>query len=206
VLQARPNAALALNNRGTLYLRKGALQSALDDFNASVKNNPNLYLAHANRGRVLSINKDFDGALADFAEADRSDPAAALEQVIAAVGGARKLRLVMLDACRDNPFAPAMQRTIALKLVDKGFSNIEPAAGFMVVYAAKHGETALDGEGTDSPFAVALARDIREPRVEVRKLFDIVRDDVWTASRHQQQPFTYGSPPGREDFYFVTGK
>jgi tetratricopeptide (TPR) repeat protein len=137
---------------------------------------------------------------------DAETEAVALEQVIAAVGGARALRLVMLDACRDNPFAPTMQRTIALKLVDKGFSNIEPSTGFMVVYAAKHGETALDGEGTDSPFAVALARDVREPRVEVRKLFDIVRDDVWTSTRHAQQPFTYGSPPGREDFYFVAGK
>jgi uncharacterized caspase-like protein len=76
----------------------------------------------------------------------------------------------------------------------------------MVVYAAKHGETALDGEGTDSPFAVALARDVREPRVEARKLFDIVRDDVWASTKHQQQPFTYGSPPGREDLYFVSGK
>jgi tetratricopeptide (TPR) repeat protein len=140
------------------------------------------------------------------ADRDAEIEAVALEQVIAAVGGARKLRLVMLDACRDNPFAPTMQRTMALKLVDKGLSNIEPEAGFMVVYAAKHGETALDGEGGDSPFAIALARDIREPRVEVRKLFDIVRDDVWSASRHQQQPFTYGSPPGREDFYFVVGK
>ncbi len=130
----------------------------------------------------------------------------ALEQVIAAVGGARKLRLVMLDACRDNPFAPTMQRTIALKLVDKGLSNIEPGAGFMVVYAAKHGETALDGEGVDSPFAVAVARDVKEAHVEVRKLFDIVRDDVWDATKHGQQPFTYGSPPGREDFYFVSGK
>jgi tetratricopeptide (TPR) repeat protein len=137
---------------------------------------------------------------------DAESEAVALEQVIAAVGGARKLRLVLLDACRDNPFAPAMQRTISLKLVDKGLSNIEPEAGFMVVYAAKHGETAMDGEGIDSPFAVAVAHDIREPRVEVRKLFDIVRDDVWTASRHRQQPFTYGSPPGREDFYFVAGK
>lgn len=140
------------------------------------------------------------------ADKDAETEAVALEQVIAAVGGARKLRLVMLDACRDNPFAPTMKHTIALKLVDKGFSNIEPGAGFMVVYAAKHGETALDGEGADSPFALALARDVKEPRVEVRKLFDIVRDDVWNASRHQQQPFTYGSPPGREDFYFVAGK
>jgi len=133
---------------------------------------------------------------------DAETEAVALEQVLAAVGGARGLRLVMLDACRDNPFAPTMQRTMALKLVDKGFSNIEPSAGFMVVYAAKHGETALDGEGGDSPFATALARDIKE-HVEVRKLFDIVRDDVWTATRHAQQPFTYGSPPGREDFYFA---
>jgi len=140
------------------------------------------------------------------ADKDTETEAVALEQVIAAVGGARKLRLVLLDACRDNPFAPTMQRTMELKLVDKGFSDIEPAAGFMVVYAAKHGETALDGDGVDSPFATAVARDIKQPHVEVRKLFDLVRDDVWSASKHQQQPFTYGSPPGREDFYFVAGK
>jgi len=139
------------------------------------------------------------------ADKDAETEAVALEQVIAAVSGARKLRLVMLDACRDNPFAPTMQRTISLKLVDKGFSDIEPSAGFMVVYAAKHGETALDGEGVDSPFAVAVARDVKQPRVEVRKLFDIVRDDVWAATKHGQQPFTYGSPSGRDDFYFVAG-
>jgi tetratricopeptide (TPR) repeat protein len=140
------------------------------------------------------------------ADKDAETEAVALEQVLAAVGGARKLRLVILDACRDNPFAPDMKQTLALKLVEKGFSNIEPGAGMMVVYAAKHGETALDGEGGDSPFATALARDVREPKVEVRKLFDIVRDDVWTVTKHRQQPFTYGSPPGREDFFFVAGK
>jgi tetratricopeptide (TPR) repeat protein len=136
---------------------------------------------------------------------DAESQAVALEQVIAAVAGARKLKLVLLDACRDNPFEKTMKHTIALKLVSKGLSNIEPEAGFMVVYAAKHGETALDGETANSPFATVLARDIREPKVEVRKLFDIVRDDVWTATNHAQQPFTYGSPPGREDFYFVAG-
>lgn len=141
------------------------------------------------------------------ADRDAEAQAVALEQVIAAVGAARKVRLVILDACRDNPFAPTMQHTLSLKLVDKGFSNIEPGAGFMVVYAAKHGETAIDGDnGADSPFSTALAREIKEPRVELRKLFDIVRDDVWSATKHEQQPFTYGSPPGREDFYFVAGK
>ena len=140
------------------------------------------------------------------ADSDAETQAVALEQVIAAVAGARKLRLVMLDACRDNPFEKTMQRTIALKLVNRGFSNIEPEAGFMVVYAAKHGETALDGDSVNSPFATVLARVIREPRIEVRKLFDIVRDDVWKATNRTQQPFTYGSLPGREDFYFVAGK
>jgi tetratricopeptide (TPR) repeat protein len=141
------------------------------------------------------------------ADKDAETQAVALEQVIAAVGAARKVRLVMLDACRDNPFEPTMQRTLSLKLVDKGFSNIEPGAGFMVVYAAKHGETAMDGDGgADSPFATALAREIKVPKVEIRKLFDIVRDDVWSATKREQQPFTYGSPPGREDFYFVAGK
>ena len=140
------------------------------------------------------------------ADRDAETEAVALEQVIAAVSGARKLRLVMLDACRDNPFEKSMQRTMAVKLVSKGLSNIEPEAGFMVVYAAKHGETALDGDAANSPFAVALARDIREPKIDVRKLFDIVRDDVWNATKHQQQPFTYGSLPGREDFYFVAEK
>jgi tetratricopeptide (TPR) repeat protein len=145
-----------------------------------------------------------DARLAEDKDAEKE--AVALEQVIAAVGGARKLRLVLLDACRDNPFAPTMKRTMAVQLVDKGFSDIEPSSGFMVVYAAKHGETALDGDGVDSPFATALAHDVKEPKVEVRKLFDIVRDDVWTATKHVQQPFTYGSPPGREDFFFVAGK
>jgi len=140
------------------------------------------------------------------ADRDAETQAVALEQLIAAVSGARKLRLVILDACRDNPFQKTMQRTIALKLVNKGFSNIEPEAGFMVVYAAKHGEVALDGDSVNSPFATILAREIRQPKVEVRKLFDIVRDDVWAVTKHTQQPFTYGSPPGREDFYFVAGK
>jgi tetratricopeptide (TPR) repeat protein len=140
------------------------------------------------------------------ADRDAESQAVALEQVIAAVSGAHKLRLVMLDACRDNPFEKTMQHTMALKLVSKGLSNIEPEAGFMVVYAAKHGETALDGDAQNSPFAIALAREIKVPKLEVRRLFDIVRDDVWKATNRQQQPFTYGSLPGREDFYFVAEK
>ena len=54
VLQMRPRSPFALYNRGTLYMRKAALQSALDDFNAALTLKPDLYRALADRGRVLN--------------------------------------------------------------------------------------------------------------------------------------------------------
>ena len=96
---------------------------------------------------------------------------------------------MMLDACRDNPFAANMKHTLELKLVDKGFSNIEPSAGFMVVYAAKHGETALDGDGKDSPFATALIKNFNEyPRAYFGDLLNMTAADVRVASRGEQIP------------------
>ena len=181
--------------------------AALHEFGAEAEKSDWAVVYYAGHGMEIGgVNYliPTDAKLA--ADRDAETQAVALEQLIAAVSGARKLRLVILDACRDNPFQKTMQRTIALKLVSKGFSNIEPEAGFMVVYAARHGEVALDGDSVNSPFATILAREIRQPKVEVRKLFDIVRDDVWAVTKRAQQPFTYGSPPGREDFYFVAGK
>ncbi|MGA2129539.1 MAG: tetratricopeptide repeat protein, partial [Xanthobacteraceae bacterium] len=84
---------------------------------------------------------------------DAQFEAVALDQVMSAVDGARKLRLVLLDACRDNPFARQMRRTTASRSVGRGLARIEPDGGTLVVYAAKHGEVALDGEGGgNSPF------------------------------------------------------
>ncbi len=125
-------------------------------------------------------------------------------KVLSAIEGAKRLRLVILDACRDNPFTSQMRRTMASRSIGRGLARIEPEAGTLVVYAAKHGETALDGEGRNSPFAEALVRRIQErPSQEIRRLFDLVRDDVMETTRGKQQPFSYGSLSGREDFYFV---
>jgi uncharacterized caspase-like protein len=127
-----------------------------------------------------------------------------LDQVLAAVDGAKKLRLVLLDACRDNPFTSRMIRSVTTRSIGRGLARIEPEAGTLVVYAAKHGETASDGDtGANSPFAGAFIRRIATPGLEVRRLFDYVRDDVMVATRRQQQPFSYGSLPGSEDFYFI---
>jgi len=145
-------------------------------------------------------------------------------EIIAAETGARKLKLVVLDACRDNPFPAAppaaevmasaapvasgeMGRSLARTLAQgKGLAAIKADAGTLIVFAAKEGQTALDGDGDDSPFAVAVAQRIATPGVEINKLFRLVRDDVMEATAGRQEPYTYGSLPGREDFFFVAAK
>ncbi|MFZ5731318.1 MAG: caspase family protein [Pseudomonadota bacterium] len=134
--------------------------------------------------------------------------AVSLNTVLNAAERAKKLRLVILDACRDNPFAAQMKRTLAsaTRSVTRGLAQVEPEAGTMVVYAAKHGETALDGSGGNSPFAMSLAKNLLIPGLEVRRLFDTVRDDVMDLTGRKQQPFSYGSISARQDFYFTAAR
>ncbi len=125
-----------------------------------------------------------------------------LDRVMSAVGGAKRLRLVMLDACRDNPFVNQMRRSVATRSIGRGLTNVEPEAGTLVVFAAKHGQVALDGDGASSPFVAALIKRMKTPGLEIRRLFDHVRDDVLQMTQRRQQPFSYGSLPGSEDYYF----
>jgi uncharacterized caspase-like protein len=127
--------------------------------------------------------------------------AVSLEQMLAAVEGARKLRLVLLDACRDNPFQ--LRRTVATRTIGRGLSAVEPGAGTLVAYAAKHGQLALDGQGTNSPFAAGLLKLLKRPGIEVGKLFRLLHDEVMEATGNRQEPYTYGALSGREDFFFV---
>jgi len=126
-----------------------------------------------------------------------------VNKVTAALEGARILRLLILDSCRSNPFVAGMRRTVASRSIGRGLAPMEPDAGTLVVYAAKHGQEALDGAGDNSPFAEALAKRMQTPNLDVRRLFDLVRDDVMDVTNRRQQPFSYGSLSGREDFYFV---
>lgn len=120
-----------------------------------------------------------------------------------AIEGAKKFRLLILDACRDNPFASQMRRSSASRSINRGLARIEPEAGTLIAYSAKHGEVALDGEGANSPFVRAFVNRIQQtPPVEVRRLFDLVRDDVLSATNKKQQPFHYGSISGSEDYFF----
>jgi hypothetical protein len=70
----------------------------------------------------------------------------------------------------------------------------------------KDGQKALDGNGINSPFTLAFVKNVQTRGLEVRRLFDYVRDDVMDITGRKQQPFSYGSISGRQDFYFVAAK
>jgi uncharacterized caspase-like protein len=113
------------------------------------------------------------------------------EDLLDAIGSARMLRLVILDACRDNPFKKTMYRTMASRGgADRGLAPPpESRPGTLIVYSAKDGEVAIDDiDGVDSPFARAFVARLKVPGREVRRTFDDVGDDVLEATHNGQQP------------------
>ena len=138
-----------------------------------------------------------DGKLEqDFDVEDETVP---LDRLLAAVEGAKRLRLVILDACRDNPFVKKMKRTVATRAIGQGLAKVEPASSdTLIAFAAKAGSIANDGEGPHSPFTTALLKHLPSPAVDVRLVFGRVRDDVLASTRGKQEPFMYGSLGGSD--------
>jgi uncharacterized caspase-like protein len=116
-----------------------------------------------------------------------------LKVLMFSVASASQLGLVILDACRNNPFGAKMQRTIRTRSVSRGLAAVEPTGNVLVAFAAKEGTTAADGTGRNSPFTGSLLQHIETPGLEVNFLFRNVRDDVIRITNREQQPFVYGS-------------
>jgi len=134
---------------------------------------------------------------------DIEDEAVSLKYVLDKIKGARRLHLVVLDACRDNPFENLMRRQTAMRSVTRGLAPFEPQlANEIVLYAAKDGERALDGQNGHSPFATAFVNRISMPRTEINRAFRLITSDVEKATKNAQQPWQYGSTRGEDDFYF----
>src|SRR5215813_6342029 len=129
---------------------------------------------------------------------DATDEAISLDRIIEAIEPAARLRLVVLDACRDNPFLVKMQRRGATRhIVSRGLSKVEPILNnTLIAYAAKAGSTAEDGAGEHSPFTMALIKHVAEPGLDIRLAFGRVRDEVLRNTSNDQEPFVYGSLGG----------
>jgi hypothetical protein len=138
-----------------------------------------------------------DARLASDRDAD--DEAIPLERMVASADGARKLRVIILDACRDNPFTVSMrrERKAGTRAVAAGLGKVEPTStDTLIAYAAKAGSTADDGDGEHSPFTAAVLRNLTVPGLDIRLAFGRVRDDVMKSTGSRQEPFVYGSLGG----------
>jgi hypothetical protein len=128
---------------------------------------------------------------------DVEDEALSLDRVMRAIEPARRLRLVILDACRDNPFVRTMQRSVSTRNVTGGLAKVEPVStDTLVAFATRPGATADDGAGENSPFATALVRNLAVPGRDIRIALGHVRDDVMRSTGSRQEPFVAGSLGG----------
>jgi uncharacterized caspase-like protein len=128
---------------------------------------------------------------------DMDDEAVSLDRVLVAAGHVKKLSLIILDACRENPFHPAADDARITRGVTMGLAGVGPTvADTLIAFAAKAGSVSYDGDGRNSPFTTALLKYITQPGLDIRLALGKVRDDVLRATNHRQEPYVYGSLGG----------
>jgi caspase domain-containing protein len=129
-------------------------------------------------------------------ENDVQDETVSLDRIMASLQPAKRLRLVLLDSCRENPFLNRMKVSKATRSLGRGLARVEPENNTLVAYAAKGGQIAADGTGDHSPFTTALLNHLAVPGLDVRLALGRVRDEVLKGTANRQEPFVYGSLGG----------
>jgi tetratricopeptide (TPR) repeat protein len=127
--------------------------------------------------------------------------------VIADMEAEKRINLVFLDACRDNPLSRNLARSMGggsrSTAVGQGLAQLNAGIGTLITFATSPDTIALDGSGRNSPFTQAMLKYIRTPGLEVRSMLTRVRADVIRATNEQQVPWDHSSLTG--DFYFKPG-
>jgi uncharacterized caspase-like protein len=130
---------------------------------------------------------------------DVEDETVSLDRVSQVLEQAKRLRLIILDACRDNPYVRSMKRTVSSRSIGRGLAEVRVlSADTLIAFAARAGSTAADGDGTNSPYTIALAKHLITPGLDVRLALGRVRDEVLKTTVNRQEPFVYGSLGGAE--------
>ena len=190
-----------------LDLNASEMRKALRDFGGKAREADVAVVYYAGHGIELDGTNYLIPTDATLeTDSDVLDETLPLDRALFAVEPAKQLRLVILDACRDNPFAKTMKRTIAARAIGRGLAKVEPTSpNTMIAFAAKAGSTASDGDSRNSPFAVALVEHLPKPGLDLRKAFGFVRDDVLKNTGYKQEPYVYGSLGG-DDVPLVAAK
>ena len=130
-------------------------------------------------------------------DVDVEDETLSLDRITKMLEPVNRLRLIILDACRENPFVRSMSRTVATRSINRGLAEIGPTTpDTLVAFAAKAGSTAEDGTGAHSPFTAALLNNLTIPGLDVGLALRRVRDQVMKDTGGKQEPFIYGSLGG----------
>ncbi|KRQ93293.1 peptidase [Bradyrhizobium jicamae] len=106
--------------------------------------------------------------------------------------GDAKVKLVFLDACRDNPFAAKIKSNSATRSVNvqTGLAEMKSGEGTLIAFATGPGQTALDGqEGGNSPFTRALLANLTQPGMEIQQAMTKVRAQVNEETNKGQLPW-----------------
>jgi len=150
---ARFDEAVAHENLGIRQQRQ-----AIKDFSDLVRDADTAIVYFSGHGiEVNGVNYLISTDAVLDRDIDTPYEAYSLDNLLQVLKPARRLRLVMLDACRDNPFARSMKRTIGSRAIDRGLAPVEPTGiNTLIGFAAKAGSIALDGEGANSPYATAV--------------------------------------------------
>jgi hypothetical protein len=174
------------------------LRRAIRDFSEKVRDSDIAVVYYAGHGIEIDGSNylvPVDAALAR--DIDVEDETLSVDRILRVLEPARRLRVVILDACRDNPFTRSMRRTVASRSIGRGLARVEPVTSdTLIAFAAKAGSTSADGDGPNSPFTAALLKHVATPGLDLRIAFGQVRDDVLKATGNKQEPFVYGSLGG----------
>jgi uncharacterized caspase-like protein len=180
-----------------------AMRRALRDFSDTARDADVAVVFYAGHGiEVGGVNYLIPTDAVLERDIDAQDEAISLDRINQVLEPVKHLRLVILDACRDNPFARSMRRTIATRSVRSGYGEIDERSlppNTLVAYAQRAGSTAEDGVGSNnSPYTTALIKHLPTPGLDIELALRRVRDEVLRATKNRQEPFKYGSLSGTE--------
>jgi len=181
-----------------LDLGNTAMRRTIREFTSAAKNADIAVVYYAGHGIEFDGTNYLIPVDAELAsDVDVEDETISLDRIMRMLDPVKRLRLVILDACRENPFGKKMTRTIASRSMGRGLAKIEvTSTDTLVAFAAKAGMTAADGIGDHSPFTAALLDSLSIPGLDVRIAFGRVRDEVMKSTDNKQEPYVYGSIGG----------
>jgi tetratricopeptide (TPR) repeat protein len=111
---------------------------------------------------------------------------------------ANQMNIVILDACRNNPFARKWRSS------QRGLAPIQSARGALIAFATEPGGVAADGEGENGLYTSFLLKHLKTPNLDVELMFKRVREDLVQATQNKQVPWEYSSLVGDFSFNPVT--